>query len=435
MEVLRASNTGHDVIPVDSSSLSKLGPRIVIAALLFNLVLCFIQTRNWVQIANPEIAACELVIMLAGFSLMRQRITEVAMRIMGVIVVYEIGIKLINPGLDLKILHDVAIMYIFYEIGTMYSVEAGNRLLWTAMAIVLVVGFFELLSPALFGDVFDVWDYYVNKGVIGQDVVNYSQTNLFLSGNRGAAASRTFFPGLLGPHRVSSVFLEPDSLGNFAAIAFAWCLSTSIGKRSVRAVLFGLAMLCFVLADSRFASGCCLLMLILRFTIFRSKFIVFLLPVMMMSALTVVGSIHELPGVVPSIQGDNLAGRLLFSGRLLNYWDVQQWFGFAASPVYTADTGYAYVINNLGLPLALFLLGIFAAFPCRSKEAMIMKAMISVYFATSLCIGASVFTIKTAALLWFLYGTTNAVSRAEPYYGPIMKAVRRRPLVAARSDL
>jgi putative polymerase len=66
---------------------------------------------------------------------------------------------------------------------------------------------------------------------------------------------------------------------------------------------------------------------------------------------------------------------------------------------------------------------------------MIMKAMISVYFATSLCIGASVFTIKTAALLWFLYGTTNAVSRAEPYYGPIMKAVRRRPLVAARSDL
>ena len=39
-----------------------------------------------------------------------------------------------------------------------------------------------------------------------------------------------------------------------------------------------------------------------------------------------------------------------------------------------------------------------------------MKLMMSVYFATALCVGASVFTIKTAALLWFLYGTVNAVS-------------------------
>jgi putative polymerase len=421
-------------MPVNSISLSKLGPRIVLAALLFNLGLCFVQTRHWVQIANPEIVACELAIMMAGFLLMRHRMTEVAMRVAGVIIVYEIAIKLINPGLDLKIVHDVAIMYIFYEIGTMYSMEAGNRLLWTAMAIVLAVGFFELLAPTLFGDVFDVWDYYVNKGVIGQDVVNYSQTNLFISGNRGAAASRTFFPGLLGPHRVSSVFLEPDSLGNFAAVAFAWCLSTSVGNRSGRVILLGLAMLCFVLADSRFASGCCLLMLLMRFTLARSKFIVFLLPVIVMSALTLAGSIHELPGVVPSIQGDNLAGRLLFSGRLLDYWDIQQWLGFAASPVYTADTGYAYVINNLGLPLALFLLAAFAVSPSRNKEAMMMKAMISVYFATSLCIGASVFTIKTAALLWFLYGTTNAIARSAPYYGSVMKAARTRPLVAARSD-
>ena len=39
-----------------------------------------------------------------------------------------------------------------------------------------------------------------------------------------------------------------------------------------------------------------------------------------------------------------------------------------------------------------------------------MKAMIIVYMATSLCIGANMFTIKTAALAWFLYGAASVVS-------------------------
>jgi putative polymerase len=41
-----------------------------------------------------------------------------------------------------------------------------------------------------------------------------------------------------------------------------------------------------------------------------------------------------------------------------------------------------------------------------------MKAMMSVYFAASLCVGASVFTIKTAAIIWFLYGAANAARAA-----------------------
>ena len=303
------------------------------------------------------------------------------------------------------------------------------------MAIVLAIGAFELVSPTLFGTVFDVWDYYVNKGVIAQNTVNYSQTNLFLSGNRGGAALRTFFPGIFGAHRVSSVFLEPDSLGNFAAISFAWCLSTSVGKLSRRTILFGLAILCFVLADSRFASGCCAFMFLLRMSfLVRSKFVVFLMPVFVMAALTAVGSLHEMPGILPSVIVDTLPGRLVFSGRLLDYWDIQHWLGFAASPVYTADTGYAYFINSLGLPLALFLLAAFAAYPCRSKEGVVMKAMMSVYFATSLCIGSSVFTIKTAALLWFLYGTTNAAASVKPSLKSMMHSVREFPLFAVRPD-
>jgi hypothetical protein len=65
---------------------------------------------------------------------------------------------------------------------------------------------------------------------------------------------------------------------------------------------------------------------------------------------------------------------------------------------------------------------------------MSMKAMISVYMATSLCIGANMFTIKTAALLWFLYGTTNAVRSLEIPGGRLPVETTRkvaRPVLAA----
>jgi putative polymerase len=408
------------------------GSRLVLAAATFNMVLCFISTRSGLHISNAVVILFELMILGAGLFAARSRITERAVRITGVTTMLLIGLKFVNPGLDLKILHDLGIMYIFYELGMLASAQEGNRTLWIVMAIVLPIGLFELLLPGQFGTMFDVWSYYVDKGVISQTTVNYSNTTLFISGNRGSAMSRTFFPSLFGSHRVSSIFLEPVSMGNFSVIVFAWCLSTRIGKLWSRILLVALGAFCFVLGDSRFASACWLVMLALRMMpLHRSRFVVFCLPLLVMLALLVNGSLHELPGVVPSIMGDNFAGRLLFSGRLLDYWNLQQWLALSPSPVYTADTGYAYVINNLSLPLALFFLGVFAFLKPRTPEAASMKAMIAVYMAASLCIGANMFTIKTAALCWFLYGTANAVSADGS--SAIRTFLSRRPRIVPRS--
>jgi putative polymerase len=350
-----------------------------------------------------------------GVFAIRNHITRDVFQTACLIVGYMIGIKLINPGSDLKVLHDVAIMYIFYKLGTLASIDTGNRTLWAVMIIVLAGGLFELLLPTTFGKIFNVWSYYVNKGVIPQDTINYRQSDLFISGNRGSFPARTFFPGIFGSHRVSSIFLEPVSLGNFSVVAFAWCLSASTGKLRNRALLIVFSALCFALADSRFGAICCLILLILRLAFFvRSNFLVFLLPILVLVGLTMTGSLIEMPGnVVPSILNDDFSGRLLFSARLLDYWNLQQWLGLAPSNVYTADTGYAYLINGLGLPLTLCLVFLFAVNGGETADATKMKVMIAAYFAAELCIGAAVFTIKTDALLWFLYGTTNAISRAK----------------------
>jgi putative polymerase len=396
------------------SSEMTIGAWLVLVASVFNLFLCFVSSRHWITIGNSGIIFVEFMVLSAGLVLLRNELTKFAIQTSLLITLYLIGIEFINPGLDLKILHDLAITVVFYRLGMLASVETGNQVLWIIMILVLGVGLFELALPATFGAIFDVWSYYVNKGVIGQDTVKLSHSNLFISGNRGSDAVRTFFPGIFGSHRVSSVFLEPDSLGNFSVIGFAWCLSTAVGSVRNRLFLLLFSCFCFVLADSRYASFCCLIMLGLRLVFpVRSKLLVFFIPICVLGALILAASLNPMPGnVIPAIINDDFSGRLLFSGRLMDYWNFHQWLGLAPSQIYTADTGYAYLINNLGLPLTLYLLAVFSASGSDSIEARMMKLMISVYLATSLCVGASVFTIKTAALLWFLYGTANAMLKS-----------------------
>jgi putative polymerase len=393
-----------------ATALSHAGGRLVLVGLTFNMMLCFISTNANIHMSSAVVAVIELIILSFGVYFMRSRISDQAVRIIGVVAVALIGLKFVNAKLDLKILHDIGIMYIFYELGMLSTLREANRLVWICMAIVLGVSVFEVALPVQFGTVFNVWSYYVDKGGIAAGTINYSNTTGFLSGARGGSEARTYLPGLLGPTRFSSVFLEPVSMGNFAVIAFAWCLSTHVGGTKGRLALVFCAAITFVLCDSRFASACWVLMFLLRITpLHRSRFVIFCLPLMVMLGLLINGSIHEMPGVLPSILSDNFPGRLLFSGRLLDYWGGPQWLGLQASQVYTSDTGYAYVINNLSLPLALFLLGVFAFHKPQTAEAYAMKAMITVYMATSLCIGANMFTIKTAGLCWFLYGASNTI--------------------------
>lgn len=413
---------------------------LVLTAILFNAVLCFISTVGGIHFSNVTIVLCEALILMAGLYLVRTRISGFSIRIAIVVVTMMLAMKLLNSGLDLKLLHDLSIPYIFFELGTLATVRQGNRLVWAIMAIVLALGSFEVSMPVEFGKLFDVWSYYVDKGVL-TTAINYGNSTSFISGVRAGQEARSFFPSLLGPQRFSSVFLEPVSMGNFSVIVFAWCLSVRQSEWWKNMILILAAAICAILSDSRFAFVCWFLMLGLRYTpLYRSRFVLFCIPAGAMLALLITGSLHQLPDIKPYIMSDTFPGRLLFSGRLLNYWGWPQWFGLAKSPIYTDDTGYAYVINNMGLPLALGVLGLMVMKMPATREAASMKAMIIVYMATSLCIGANMFTIKTAALVWFLYGAASVMSAtpkrdtATPANAPMAFGVSRPALAGGRVD-
>ena len=391
---------------------SLVGKWLVIASVMFNPLLCLLDTKGVLHTSSAVVAVFELLIIFAATWYARKQIHPFAVILSGIIAAYVVAAHLINPAVSLKILHDLWVPYVFYILGTTSTFRTAKSTMWIIMALVLFFGFFELLALNVYGQFFNIWKYYVDKGALGADVINYQNTTSFVSGNRGADA-RTYLPSILGPARISSVFLEPVSLGNFATIVFAWGLSIWNRKSAKSLILLmALGFLCIVLSDSRFATACCVLLVLVRLTpLCRSSLFVISLPVLIATALTVVGSLHELPGVKPSIITDDFKGRLLFSGRLLDDWSLAPWFGFAASPVYVADTGYAYLFNSLGLPLTLVLFLVIAFRRNASSQAAVMKTMIALYFATSLCIGANGVTIKTGALLWFLYGALDGASK------------------------
>jgi putative polymerase len=383
------------------------GPSMVIGATFFNMALCFVNTMHWATIGTSHVIVVQIAILAAVFLHVRNSIGSALLSGGLLSLACVATLKLFNPDIDLKILYDLALIPAFMLLGTMTSVLQANRLVQTLLVVVVTVGLFELLFPERFEAVFDIWDYYGNKGTIGADAINYSDTKLFVSGERSPEAGRTLLPAIFGVHRVSSVFLEPVSMGNFPIICLAWFLSVRSGTALSRGISIVASLFCIVLPDSRFAMGCSVVMVGLRLLPWRrSAWFAGLSPVVALAALVALGEANPATGL-PWIESDDFAGRLLYSGRLLSIFTWADWAALAPSPNYTADTGYAYLINNAGLPL---ILGLWLAFILRrpaTPEAGTLRGMLAIYVATSLCVGASMVSIKTAALCWFLYGAAN----------------------------
>ncbi|GBQ29766.1 surface polysaccharide polymerase [Acetobacter estunensis NRIC 0472] len=385
-----------------------VGVWLVVLSAMFNLIMCFINTHGWLRVNATQLAVIELLIMMVGMLAVRRAVNARVVIITALVIGYMVGAKLINPGLSFKFVHDLAIIWIFFELGKMGGMEQAQIALRYMVFLILACALVEFLFPVQYGQQFNIWQYYVQKGGLSADTVNYSNTTSFVSGSRSGSNARTYFPSIFGGRRIASIFLEPVSIGNVAGIIFCWCLATSRNYKNEREIGLYLAVAAFiVLGDSRFATMFCLVVTLVRFSPFReSAIITFLMPFFVMIALTLMGSLHEIPGWLPRITHDDFSGRLLFSGQLLDYWGLSHWFALSPSPVYTADTGYAYVSNSVGLIFASVLWFLFSFSRSHSNAQRLMRTCLAVYFVTSLSIGAGIFTIKTASLLWFLYGAT-----------------------------
>lgn len=373
---------------------------LLISTLMYQCALCLINTHAF-AIHTSTVALAEFLIYAGCLLVLLRNVKLELMAIATLIAAYLFLLALMRGALDIKGFRDIVIVLLFYWMGrTMGDVRMANRLLKIAVLIVLAVGFFELLFLDLYSRVFNVFSYYVNQGGLS-GVKNWAEgSSLALNGMRPAGIGRTILPALLGSHRVSSIFLEPVSLGNFAVIVAAWGLSKE--RAEWRQMLFFVvaSLIMITLADSRYGMLTVTALVVMRgLFVGRMHMMAILLPALCMAMLL------GMALMINGMHADNIIGRLYLTGTTLLGFGVGEILGIQGYDRNFGDMGYAVILTRFGLLFFIVLWSSLWMIRMQDQRGVRFRAYIALYISLILAIsGTSLMALKTAGLLWFLLG-------------------------------
>jgi putative polymerase len=408
---------------------------IMVAAVTYQALLCLINTKVF-GISRAMVGLGEAVILAACLPILARRLLP------GVIVIATLMgallclLTLISGEIQIKAFRDLIIPLCFFWLGcNIGRPEIADRALTYTFSVVLVMGLIEFFFLDLYTEFFNIFSYYVNIGNL-QVITEYVRdSKLQMNGIRPEGIGRTLLPGLLGSHRVSSVFLEPVSLGNFAALTAAWGLSRDREDWRKGAFFVTAAIVLMVLSDSRFALMSVSIMVAMRLVLSgKGLNLAILAPFGAIAIVLLAGAFTA------TRLGDNFLGRLAISGWALMDFDVATLLGASPGENF-ADQGYAYVLSTFSLPLCLLLWFSFWFLKIPDERGQRFRAFASIYIALILCVsGTSLFAFKTAAVLWFLVGCTLKNPAPEsPAAQPLIKRVNQfyetNPQVSRRKDV
>lgn len=374
---------------------------ILLASICYQAVLCFLNTQAHF-VSRAVVGISEALILAACLPIIARRLLPGVIMLLLLIFALLAVTSLFSGQLNIKAYRDLLIPLCFFWVGcNIGKPEFAEHGLIAAISVVLIFGFFELFFVDQFTHLFDIFSYYVGTGNLMPITDYVRESKLQMNGIRPEGIGRTLFPGLLGSHRVSSVFLEPISLGNFATMCAAWGLSKDTKQLRSMLLFLGAAFVMMVLSDSRFALMAVSLMVVLRIAL-KGEMINFavLTPFLAIALLLVLGFDATGRG------SDSFQGRLSFSGFTLMQFDLPMLFGVSKLDNF-ADQGYAYVISSFGIPVCLLLWFGLWMLKMPDEQSTRFRALVTVYFSLILCIsGNSAFAFKSAAVLWFLLGSS-----------------------------
>ena len=376
---------------------------LVFAAALFNMALCYLNTRG-VHLALAAVAGVEVLIIAAAGVVTWRSLLQTAIPGLLLFGLWLVSLLLINPDVTPKIGLDFAIILVFYRLGRDHaSPETCDRLvLWLALTV-LAVALFEWFFFDRYQQMFNIFQFYVDKGAL--DASHAGDTGTTLGENGIRPDARQLFP-FLGRHRAGAVFLEPIALGNFATILVIWVMARA--RLNLRAALLvAIAFVLGVLADDRFAVGAGLAVsLAIGSGLWRHRWPASAMPFAAMAAVMLFAAVSRV-----RLVDNSVGGRLYGSGSYLLEHGPVAWLGLSPVPI-DMDSGYSYLVFSIGViaPAVLWLRYAGSAFTTDLEAR--LRLGLATYMSLSLLISASFTSIKTAGLLWVLAGA--AAVRARP---------------------
>jgi putative polymerase len=307
-----------------------------------------------------------------------------------------------NQAFNPQFIRDGINIPIFIALGMVYARGNIVRLFFFIQCVVLVGVLVELLFEDVYSWVFDVISYYVNTRGWSPDAFWNKASNLFVSATR---PDERFLLSFLNIHRASSIFLEPVSLGNYSIVATVFTLAFWRDmSRWVKIFFVATTLIILVGSDGRLAAITCIVLVL-------GCFIFPLLPrysnvLYLPATLLLSGTIVAWFGLQNS--GDDFSGRLAGSiDFLTRYLDITTILGLHPEKLGlgAADSGISYFI----ISQSIFGAAAIWLFVClvpryHDRRSTIFVHSICIYIAFNLLVSYSLFSIKTAALMWFMYG-------------------------------
>jgi putative polymerase len=264
---------------------------------------------------------------------------------------------------------------------------------------------FEAFFTQAYSNLFEVRAYYVATRSFDDTAFWNIGSDLFVSATRPAERFFSF----VDLHRVSSVFLEPVSLGNYVVIITAY-LCANYRHMSLRLCAFFVLgnLIALIACDGRLA-------VISSVIIITVALVAPQLPrgsALLYFPLGLVGAFILANVTDADPREDNFLGRLAHCVTLLGRYDILAWLGLSDRYLIpAADSGIAYMIATqsfIGVLLFWFLL-VMHADERRPEQARFLHA-VCLYIVLTMLVSYSLFSIKTAALVWFIFGSLQMVS-------------------------
>ncbi|MEQ1652383.1 MAG: hypothetical protein ABL897_07840 [Hyphomicrobium sp.] len=392
---------------------------LVLAAALFNAALAIVNARV-MPLTGNMIILFEVLIVTAGhiyvLSHFQARMVNWYFLILAFAAFALLRI-IVTGNADAKYFRDIFLIITFILLGMTSNTQRSIQMMVVLQATVIAGIALEAICLDCYTDIFAVKDFYMSTRGIGEEEFTNLSSDLYVSATRPEARFLPFFD----LHRLSSVFLEPVSLGNFmiATVAFTAAFWTRLSS-GLRAFCVGSMLLMLLASDGRLAAlaSVAIIALSIGHRLLPRHAALLFVPAVTGMALFVSYAAELKTGV------DDLSGRIAYTADLISNLTLNDITGLSDRLLeQSVDAGVVYLTITQSL-LGLTLLWSFITLSAdeSSTEQKIYKNGLLMYLALTMMVSYSFLSIKTAAPIWFTFGAllgNEPVAKAE-------RAVQRR---------
>jgi hypothetical protein len=367
----------------------------------YNALLAFVN-GNIITINSSVVAATEIFLLGSiGFIVFNSRIQRGDRPFIALLAIVFFSFVLSSLATHIIFVDAIRNMLIVAMCGMLGSRMSFASVQAVVFAISLVVfGFLliELISLPTYVSILEPAQYFASTR--GIENPEFNETGLF--GNALGFENR-FSLGILSGPRTSSIFLEQVSLANFCNVL---AIYTSVFWRYISKPrrLFYVGMILLVLASNNSRTASTLAMISILAYLFNgiiprySGFIIVALS--LFAAVCVYGFTQD-------THSDNLIGRIHVGVYGIDQITFADLWGYGINNLNKLwDSGWGYLISSSTLFTALyFVLLVILIIPQHHRIAIQFSFLMNLYVFFNLIIGGnSIFSIKSAAMLWFIAG-------------------------------